>query len=396
MKGPRWFGATAGSFRRLGANDSGSVVVMTTLMFLVLLGLASLAIDLGITYWDRREVQNAADGAALAGASHLPNDPTTAQSVAQTYATDNGTSGADTVQTLVTTTFNANDTLVVTTTRTLNQGANGTFDLGLRYFIGGGPVSIRTAATAIVAPVQPGNIVPWAISENQVTVSGGAAQCTSDYVECALKLGSGSGPSGGNVHALDWGSIDPSWPNGDAGYTQALATGYTGPIPAPVSLSPPTWNFTMNTEPGNQGSHTLNALDQYWGWDAAEQCNGGTASCAALYRNPASDPSVPNGTDFFPQAQTSPKVCYTDVRCPRVVVVPFIADTWTALHGRAAVTVVNFGCFYVTQYSGNPGHTDVDGMFLPHCDNLNMAANYGGSLSGSGLTGSSTTVFLWQ
>ena len=58
-------------------------------------------------------------------------------------------------------------------------------------------------------------------------------------------------------------------------------------------------------------------------------------SCAAFYRNPASDPSIPNGTNFFPQAQTSPNVCYTDVRCPRVVVVPFIADTWTTLNGRA-------------------------------------------------------------
>jgi hypothetical protein len=60
------------------------------------------------------------------------------------------------------------------------------------------------------------------------------------------------------------------------------------------------------------------------------------------------------------------------------------------------VTVTNFGCFYITQTSGNGGQYTVSGIFLPHCNNFDLSAQYGSPLTGGGLAGVSTQVFLWR
>lgn len=52
-------------------SDSGQTLVLVALMIIVLLGVAALAIDVGSLYGERRNMQNAADAAALAGAGEL-------------------------------------------------------------------------------------------------------------------------------------------------------------------------------------------------------------------------------------------------------------------------------------------------------------------------------------
>jgi hypothetical protein len=100
---------------------------------------------------------------------------------------------------------------------------------------------------------------------------------------------------------------------------------------------------------------------------------------------------------FYPSASHPTLVCYTDVRCPRVVIIPFISQPWQDLNGNSQqVTVTNFGCFYITQASGTPGNYTVSGVFLPRCDNFDLSAQYGAPLTGGGLAGVSTQVFLWR
>jgi hypothetical protein len=60
----------AGCLRRL-SNERGSVLALVTLLLIVFLGLAALAIDLGLLYVARSEAQRAADAAAHAGAGYL-------------------------------------------------------------------------------------------------------------------------------------------------------------------------------------------------------------------------------------------------------------------------------------------------------------------------------------
>ncbi|MBM4284848.1 MAG: hypothetical protein FJ128_06310 [Deltaproteobacteria bacterium] len=54
--------------------ERGSVMILTALLMVVILGFASLAIDVGRLYVVRNELQNAVDASALAGASNLIKD----------------------------------------------------------------------------------------------------------------------------------------------------------------------------------------------------------------------------------------------------------------------------------------------------------------------------------
>ena len=74
--------------RRLG-DESGQAIIIVGLSLVVLLGFAGLAIDVGNAYFTQRELQKAADAAALSGALELPN-PAAATAVAQSYGAAGG------------------------------------------------------------------------------------------------------------------------------------------------------------------------------------------------------------------------------------------------------------------------------------------------------------------
>lgn len=106
---------------RLVKNQDGSVTILVALSMTVLMGFAALSVDIGMLYNQKREVQNAADAAALAGAMSLPSS-TLAKSVAQSVATKNllQNSALETVTTTVVpvTPYKGKDTEIeVTVTR---------------------------------------------------------------------------------------------------------------------------------------------------------------------------------------------------------------------------------------------------------------------------------------
>jgi Flp pilus assembly protein TadG len=77
--------------------QKGQAIVLVALMILVLLGFVGLAIDSGRAYLDRRHLQSAADGAALAAAYTYMNTSDYAQSeqtAAQTYASNEALYGS--------------------------------------------------------------------------------------------------------------------------------------------------------------------------------------------------------------------------------------------------------------------------------------------------------------
>jgi Flp pilus assembly protein TadG len=74
-------------------SDGGQSIVLVVLMLPVLLGIAGLVIDVGHGYLVQRQLQGAADAAALAGAANLPDD-TAAVSVARRFGTGPGGSNA--------------------------------------------------------------------------------------------------------------------------------------------------------------------------------------------------------------------------------------------------------------------------------------------------------------
>ncbi|MGH3116311.1 MAG: pilus assembly protein TadG-related protein [Gaiellales bacterium] len=87
-------------FHRRLAEERGTTMVIVTFSIVALFGLAGLVIDGGRAYSDRREVQNAADSAALAGAKTLSNimhnpsaDESQILAAVTSSITTNGTNG---------------------------------------------------------------------------------------------------------------------------------------------------------------------------------------------------------------------------------------------------------------------------------------------------------------
>ena len=77
------------TLRRLN-DERGQSIVMIGLMSMFILGLLGIVADTGFTWIQRRNLQNAADSAALAAAQKLPDDQAAATTLATDYVAQNG------------------------------------------------------------------------------------------------------------------------------------------------------------------------------------------------------------------------------------------------------------------------------------------------------------------
>jgi len=82
-----------GSEKRRG--ERGQALVLFVMALAVLMGFTAMTIDVGLFLRERRNLQNAADAAALAGVLELPQSPAAAQLRAQEWAVQNGIDGTD-------------------------------------------------------------------------------------------------------------------------------------------------------------------------------------------------------------------------------------------------------------------------------------------------------------
>lgn len=136
--------------RRL-RRDSGAVGVFVAITIAVLLGLVGLTIDVGAMYWERRELQNGADAAALAIAEEcaletsLCND-FSADSLAKTYASNNASDGKADIAGLD---LDVPRKTVYVHTSTLNADGTTKFDPFFAEVVGFGGSTIHAEATAI-------------------------------------------------------------------------------------------------------------------------------------------------------------------------------------------------------------------------------------------------------
>ncbi len=85
--------------RRFLADESGQVLILTALCMVVLVGMLGLAVDVGMLRYEKRQLQNAADAAALAGALELTacgstQNCTALQTAAQDALKENGLTGS--------------------------------------------------------------------------------------------------------------------------------------------------------------------------------------------------------------------------------------------------------------------------------------------------------------
>ena len=79
----------------------GQTFVIVALMVPALLASVALGTDVAVFYFNWVQLQKAADSAVLAGANYLPDNPTQAQTTANTLAQNNGVKASEIVSTIV-------------------------------------------------------------------------------------------------------------------------------------------------------------------------------------------------------------------------------------------------------------------------------------------------------
>src|SRR5947209_4613273 len=75
--------------RQRTRDEHGATIVFVAVVMIVILGMAALVVDVGSWFNTRREAQNAADAAALAGVQDLPGSASTAVNDAVSYGQTN-------------------------------------------------------------------------------------------------------------------------------------------------------------------------------------------------------------------------------------------------------------------------------------------------------------------
>ncbi len=253
--------------RRRG--DGGQILVMAVLFMAVVMGLTALTIDVGLFLHQRRQLQNAADATALAGASALPN-ASQASAKAQQWADKNGidVAGGELESVSVSTYRVTNDRLSVTVKRDVS------FVFG--RVLGLTSDTMRASATAGRVPVRASCIAPWAV---QGVVNDASSDFGLDPTALyTFQLSASNWNSPGNFGAL------AVYGGGTSDYRNAVE-GNCGQVNACNTSTPYVAEgetLSCATQTGSLGQNTNEALDARYPsstWstcDVAADANGYT------------------------------------------------------------------------------------------------------------------------
>lgn len=309
----------------LKKDDSGAVIILVALLLVVLMGMAALAVDGGMLYQTRRELVNAADSAALAGAQELifNNNNSQVETFAENFALNNYNCDAAEATVL------SSNTVGVETYKTVDYYFAGV--------LGFTSTEVSAYAEAEFTPLVLGaNIVPWGVPEGFIPEGWKDEDCphcelTKEECDCCQLCGEnspeecvceegdeyiilqvgppgGGGPGGeigpGNFHSLALGG------QGANVYEENIKHGYKDEINI---------GDCLDTEPGNIAGKTGTGVNY-----RIDQCN-------------ASNHTKSGG------------MC-DDRSCPRYVVTPVFDESVTDAQGKDCIVVIGFATFYLVDY----------------------------------------------
>ncbi len=160
------------TLRHLRKDESGQAIVLMTVALAAVMGMCALVLDVGAWYRQHRHQQAVADASALAGAQALPENPSSAVSLANSYASaNNGSLATVGVSQLV----RPNDKITVTT----NTSHPGFFS----GVLGINAVSVKTRAAAIAGPPAAAAYVsPITVDDNPQVLCGPSCFGASVYL----------------------------------------------------------------------------------------------------------------------------------------------------------------------------------------------------------------------
>lgn len=313
--------------QKAGRNERGVMIIWLTLFLLVLVGFGSLSVDVAKLAATRTQLQNAADAAALAGASAL--DPETAvivQPTAVARAQNTSVSNKAFVANPEPVILAAGDVTFPDTKRVRvkvrREGGQGVVTT-LAQVLGLMKLEVTATATAKVDTTSTAlcGLLPLGVSPQGQNFQVG---CSHTYT---LKSGSGGGGGGqyGAVtfpQCIDRGDCAGMSPNGANTFRCLMKYGYC----CPVSIGD-----VLKTESGNMAGPTKQAID---------------------YR-------------FDTDACSDQGICYTEYLArggtgQRVVVIPIT----TPVPGNSKVTVLGFSAFFLKTRVGTGQGGALQGEFL--------------------------------
>jgi len=173
-------------------SERGQTLVLFVLGLAVLLGFTAMSVDVGLFLQQRRDLQNDADAAALAGAAYLP-DASLATQKAQEWVAKNFDDGDEVVKSIEVSSYREpNDRITVTVEQEVSFVFARALDLTSD--------TMGASATAGRVPVTAGCISPWAVQG--VVNDAGADYGLDPEAPYVFQLSSGDWASPGNYGAL--------------------------------------------------------------------------------------------------------------------------------------------------------------------------------------------------
>ena len=318
--------------RSVWQQEFGQGLVLGALAMVVILGFTAMAIDVGIFLHERRDLQNAADAAALAGVAELPGSPAEAEAKVHEWADKNGIdiAGGELEPVAITTTYVTNDTVRVQVTRETP------FVFGRVLGLTSG--TMQADATARVgSPSWGSNVMPWALRKS-------AQEGVTYDTEVTLKYSAQDSSSG------DYGSLALGGLTGAATYYDNILNGAETCIGCVEQTEP--GNIVGKTEVGLQDRlESNNPLCENFGDVFAVVGDGWR------FANDVCNPWEEEGADS-----------------KRVVLIPVIDDPDG---GRDEVTIIRFALVFLTnEFSDDICPTglecDVKAIFVKVYDDIGM------------------------
>jgi Putative Flp pilus-assembly TadE/G-like len=345
--------------------ERGSTLPIVSLMLVVLIGFAALAVDVGFWFTDKRAAQNGADAAALAGAQSLrPDVPSTwpgARAIAVSYLGKNAldASAAD----ILNVTLDApNDSVYVEARRPSRSFFSGVFGVGAPTTRATATATVRSARGCGVKSCP---IVPWGVPD--------CAQDATGTLDCSRPLSSSVGrsvtlkaPNGstGNFFALRVPNFTGSGcdlaPNGGGSlYRREIAGPYGGNGTTSCGL----WSVDAGTNACNAPTGSTCTVDTLTGNSVGPTLQGvGDRICTT-----ASSCNDDTLATVVGSCDVSTTRCPILADSPRLMVAPIVRNLDGSVgyqNGRQTVEIVDFAYFFVTTPGNQLNGQTVTGVFF--------------------------------
>jgi hypothetical protein len=294
---------------RTSKGSKGQTFVIGAVAAVVLVGAVSLGTDVAVRYFNRVQLQKAADAAALAGANWLPDNPSQATTTANQYAQNNGIKAAEITSTSVTP-----DDLSLS----ISLQRNVPYYFARVFGLTSANIAVAATAEAPYAPTTVNASTPAHVPSggDNNGANGGTCATTCSCGLLPIGLDANTVYSDGEALNLQQGQLGPgNWDllalgaTGGANLRTNIANGYNSIV---------TVGDWLTTEPGKKV-------------DPVDQGFQDRLNCAAI-----TDPSG-----------TYSNHSLTD---PRVMVLPVV--DWEHQNGRSQVLLKAFASVWLDSYSG--------------------------------------------